>query len=455
VICPHPWTVSTVRTMRMLVRSILALSVGLTACGHSNETAATGTSRSPDEAGGPAVPDSSSPGANPAYGATVGPDATAPSDTGAAPANDADQDASHDGAAPFDTGVTGADDAAPADASADATAASDAGPSVRLIGRFDLTNPGAPAAEWSASAMEARFSGTSVAADLGGDGNYFAVVVDGTLLSTVVTDGGSGYPIATGLTQGSHDVLVFRRDEALDEPSSFLGFTFGSGTLLPPPAAPARRIEIIGDSISAGYGDECTNASQSFAAATENEYIAYGPLTARSFGADIHVVAWSGKGMYRNLDGTTTETMPILWQRTIPTDANSTWNPAQWIPDVVVINLGTNDYNANSTDPSPSFEATYLAFVATLRAAYPDAFIFGTVGPMLSGSTYDAAKAVIMDVVSMRAAAGDSRMALVEFPTQDCGSDGSSCGCAYHPNGAEHEAMATILEAAIHAAMGW
>jgi hypothetical protein len=166
-------------------------------------------------------------------------------------------------------------------------------------------------------------------------------------------------------------------------------------------------------------------------------------------------VAWSGKGLYRNLDDTMTETMPILWQRTIPTDASSTWNPSQWIPDVVVINLGTNDYGADSTDPSVPFQTTYLNFVATLRTAYPNAFILGAVGPMLSGTNYTAAKTVITNVVSMRAAGGDAKMALVEFPTQDCGSDGSACGCDYHPNAAEHQTMATILEGAIHTAIGW
>jgi lysophospholipase L1-like esterase len=329
-------------------------------------------------------------------------------------------------------------------------------PAVRRIGRFDLSDPTEPTAEWSGSAMEARFSGTSVSAQIGGANNEFAVLVDGTLEPVVTTDGSSSYPLASGLAPGDHEVLVFRRDEAFDQPSALIGFTFGGGgALLAPPVTPSRRIEVIGDSISAGYGDECTNASQHFTAATENEYIAYGSITARDLGADAHIIAWSGKGLYQNLDGTMTETMPILWQRTLPTDPTSVWNPTQWVPEAVVINLGTNDYGAPGPDPTSSFTTAYLAFVATLRVPYPTAHLFLAVGPLLGGATYDSAKGAIQSVIASRKAKGDDRLELVEFPTQNCGSDGSGCGCDYHPNAAEHGRMAKILEKAIHGALGW
>jgi lysophospholipase L1-like esterase len=383
---------------------------------------------------------------------------------------DASQEWGADAATPYDaptpdtSGAEIGEGASPADAAgsddatveADASEEPDAGPpAIRYMGRFDTSHPDAPQGEWSASAMEARFSGTQVSVKLGGSGNYFEVVLDGVVQPVLHTTGTSSYPIATGLPAGAHDVLVFRRDEATDNATTFAGFDFGAGQLLAPPPAPTRRLELIGDSISCAFGDECAKASDGFTPATENEYIGYGPLAARALGAEIHVVAWSGKGLYRNLGGDTSDTMPILWQRTIPTNSSSKWDPSQWIPDVVVINLGTNDYNAAGPDPSANFQATYLQFVDTLKSAYPGVFVFGAVGPMLGGARYDAVKTAITNVVSMRAAAGDERMALVEFPTQDCGTDGTGCGCAGHPNAAEHQKMATILEAAIQTAVGW
>jgi len=374
-------------------------------------------------------------------------------DAGASPGDDGSENVMDGSNAPQPSDATTTDEASADAQSPDAMPVGP--PAIRYIGRFDVSQPSAPTAEWSASAMEARFSGAQVSVRLGGSNNYFDVVLDGVVQPVLKTAGQPSYPIGVGLASGVHDVLVFRRDEAFDNPATFSGFGFDAGALLAPPQAPARRIEIVGDSISAGYGNECGNASDGFAAATENEYIAYGPLAARALSADVHVVAWSGKGLYRNLDGSTTETMPILWQRTIPTDGSSHWDPSQWVPDVVVINLGTNDYNSGGADPSANFQSTYLQFVKQLESAYPGVFVLGAVGPMLGGSSYASVKTAISNIVSMRRTAGDARVQLVEFPTQNCGSDGSACGCDSHPNAAEHEKMATILEAAIHGALGW
>jgi hypothetical protein len=130
------------------------------------------------------------------------------------------------------------------------------------------------------------------------------------------------------------------------------------------------------------------------------------------------------------------------------------WDPSKWLADAVVINLGTNDYVAQG-DPTANYQATYLSFVTQLRGVYPGAFIFCALGPMMSGTNLDSARAAIKAVIAMRSAAGDTSLKLVEFPTQNCQADGSGCGCDYHPNLAEHQAMATLLEGAIHDTLGW
>jgi hypothetical protein len=414
-------------------RSIAALALVLTGLGCSSTTEVDDTANV--DAGG-------TDGDATAIAPETGTDAASAPDT----TNDAASapDTANDVTSPPDSG----NDGAPAPDGAPTAA-------IRWIGRFDRTNPAQPTAEWSASAMQAHFSGTSVSVQLGGANNYFAAFVDGVEQPVVTTNGGSTYPVASGLAAGTHDVLVVRRDEAFDQPSQLVGFDFGSGgQLLAPPPVAAHRLEVIGDSISAGFGDECTNASMNFSAATENAYLTYGPLTARALGADIHLIAWSGKGMYRNNDGTTTETMPILWQRTLPTDMTSMWDPSTWVADAVVINLGTNDYAA-SGDPTASYQAAYLSFVTQLRGAYPGAFIFCALGPMMSGTNLNSARTAINNVIAMRATAGDANLMLVEFQTQNCMADGSGCGCASHPNLAEHQAMATALEGHIHDTLGW
>ena len=143
-----------------------------------------------------------------------------------------------------------------------ASASSGAGgggtPGVRLIGRFDESTPDKPQFEWTGSAIEARFEGTSVSVTIGGSANYFTAVVDGANEMTFATTGQLGdYPIATRLAAGTHTVLLYRLNEASGNANSFEGFDFGGGQLLAPQAPPPHAIEMVGDSITAGYGNEC------------------------------------------------------------------------------------------------------------------------------------------------------------------------------------------------------
>src|SRR5207248_2231555 len=110
------------------------------------------------------------------------------------------------------------------------------------------------------------------------------------------------------------------------------------GTLLPATPGPARRLEVIGDSISCGYGNEGKDQNEHFAAQTENACETYGFLTARRFGAGYACVAWSGKKMWPD------NTVGEFYDRALPADPDSTWEFSKWTPDVVVINLATNDF---------------------------------------------------------------------------------------------------------------
>jgi len=60
---------------------------------------------------------------------------------------------------------------------------------------------------------------------------------------------------------------------------------------------------------------------------------------------DKQHAAAAGKGLFRNSDHGTENTMPQLWNRTLPTwRPEEKWTFANWAPHVVVINLMTNDY---------------------------------------------------------------------------------------------------------------
>ena len=343
-------------------------------------------------------------------------------------------------------GGTGGSDAASAGAM---SAMGPVGP--RFIGRFDQSNAQAPVFAWSGTAISARFMGSSVGVTLTDSGsNAFEVVLDGKHTVLATQAGKKTYSLGSGLAEGAHDLLLYRRSEAFFGETTFGGFDLDASAYLPVAPLPKRRLEVIGDSISAGYGNEgvfpCT-----FGSKTENHYLTYGALAARELQAELYTEAWSGIGMLRNNAGDTTGTMPERYGRALPERAASTWDFSQFVPDAVVINLGTNDFAQG--DPTIAFQAKYTQFVADLRGHYPAARLFLAVGSMLGGLQYQQASVYLKGVIAARANAGDPNLALLELGTQDAQND--QLGCDYHPSLKTHQKMAAKLVAALHADLGW
>jgi lysophospholipase L1-like esterase len=327
--------------------------------------------------------------------------------------------------------------------------------SVRLQGRIDATDATKPGFSWSGSAMFARFQGTGASLRIDGSPNQFAVIIDGTVISPVlkVIKGTTQYALATGLAPGIHDLVVWKRTEGNQGPNRFLGLDITGGGLQAPPAAPERRIEVYGDSISAGYGLDGPDQNCAWSPDTENHYLTYAAITSRELGADLHVIAWSGIGMYRNfgMSDASLAAMPYVYARTIADQSSSTWGFASWQPHVVIVNLGTNDASTIG-DPGTPYETAYLGFLRALRQKYAETFFVLTIGPMLDGSNLTAIRGHIQKVMSTRGSEGDTKLSYLEFPVQQQ-SDG--LGCDWHPSAKTHAKMANLLTAELRTRLGW
>ncbi len=321
------------------------------------------------------------------------------------------------------------------DAIADATIPEK--PGVRLVGRFEDAT-GGPRFAWSGSQIRARFSGTGARLKLSAPNNaQFEVVVDGTVQPMLDPVAGTTlYPIATGLSPGTHDVVIWRRTEAFFGIAQYQGIEI-DGELLAPEPTPSRRIEIVGDSITCGYGDEGTSAACDFSADTENHYRTYGAIAARALGADLVTTCWSGLGMYRNYGGDTTGTMPERWPRTFPQNDTSTWDFAKYVPDVVVINLGTNDFAKG--DPGTAYRDAYLAFVKKLRVTYPPAQIVAII-PVAGAKKY------IDAMLATLTSEGETKVTSLQLSAITT-ADG--WGCDYHPTVVTHARWGKELETAL------
>lgn len=320
---------------------------------------------------------------------------------------------------------------------------------VRFVGRTDRCDATGVRYAWSGSGFVGAFSGTGIRVRLRDTTNQHSVLIDGKLAPTLVaTAGESWYTLATGLAAGEHRVEVYRRTEASFGTTVVTGIEVQGGELLAPPPALERRLEVIGDSISCGYGNEgalpCT-----FSATTENHYLAFPAVLARSLEAELSTVAWSGKGVIYNYGGDKVSPMPILYDRVDPGDRTQLWT-FKYQPHAVVINLGTNDYSTGAGPTDELFVATYRGFLERLRGFYPDAYILCTVGPLLGGSQLSTARRNIQAAVDARVAAGDQNVGVVPINTPN-----TAPGCDWHPSVAVHAAMAAELAAPLRQKLGW
>jgi len=323
-------------------------------------------------------------------------------------------------------------------------------PTVRYVGRFDTSNPSAVRFAWSGSSIIARFKGTGISARLKDEGrNSFQVIVDGEAKKVFKSyEKKEIFPLAEGLPDGVHEVALYKRTEADVGEVVFQGFEVHGGTLLPAQPGPNRRIELIGDSITAGYGNEGPGAVCTFNSDEENGYATYGALTARALGAEHVTIAWSGK---------TIGMMTDMYDRVLPAHPEPLWDFKAWIPHVVVMNVGTNNFAV--FDPGETkYVRIYTALFDRVRKVYPDAFIVCALGPMLSDNYPEGkqnltkAKKYMKATMAKIRASGETNFEYVEFPEQKH-SDG--LGCGFHPSLKTHKLMAERLTGVIKERLGW
>jgi hypothetical protein len=135
--------------------------------------------------------------------------------------------------------------------------------------------------------------------------------------------------------------------------------------------------------------------------------------------------------------------------------------------DIVVVNLGTNDFgftaydaNGNPFQARPLLNMTDYAnalvkFGKQIQAKYPKAELFITTSPMI-GDYYPpedpAQKTNQLTAVKSAVSQLGRKAHVVDFPSQD--SSNNNIGCDYHPSKLTQEQDAVILTKAIKDVIG-
>lgn len=321
---------------------------------------------------------------------------------------------------------------------------------VRFVGRVDGREPTRPRFTWSGTGFLARFSGTGLRVKWSNDEPIvFQVVVDdGEPRAITVSQGEATTALAVGLAAGEHTLLLHRETEGQYGTTELSEVQVVDGELLEPPGLPDRVIEIVGDSITCGYGNLGPDQNCPFSFETESHFVSYGAVTARQLGAELSTIAISGHGIIRNYDGGTSDLLPISYERTLTMDSSTSWDFVRE-PDVVVVNLGTNDFAKG--DPGLAFEDEYFRFLADLRDRHPRAYLLVTLGPMLNGASLNQARAYLQNALESMTSMGDDNVGFLEYATQGTG----ELGCDWHPNTKKHASMAEALAGELQEKLGW
>lgn len=229
--------------------------------------------------------------------------------------------------------------------------------------------------------MSAGFEGEGISVILNNSAktnDYLACSVDGgPAFKLTVTPGKHRYSLAGRSAGGRHTVALIKRTEGYRTGLLTLCSIDYQGGKAAPRRRPARHIEIVGDSITAGYGNESAPTQNQFRLYEENAAESYGYLAAVALDASCSLVAISGAGLAADYSGGN-RLVPAYYNRAL-CRRGDTWNAAL-PPDVVVINLGTNDFRGR-VDPS-RYQTAYQHFLDRLRALYPTAHIVCAIGPM-------------------------------------------------------------------------
>ena len=256
---------------------------------------------------------------------------------------------------------------------------------IQYSGRIDFSNPLTPAFAFPGISIKAKFNGTDVKANLKGYGgtNYFNVFIDGVFVKKFALGNETVSEICgAGLSDEIHTVEITKRTESFLGKVEFLGFDI-DGTLLPPDPKPENKIEFIGNSITCGYGNEDVSTG-GFDESLENNYLAYGAVCARELNAQYRATAYSGRGVAFNYNCSEGDLIPEIYEKYFADENNGGGNQydhSSYVPDLIVINLGTNDHNCSDINDE-NFKAAYVGFIDQLRAYHPAAKILCLTGPM-------------------------------------------------------------------------
>lgn len=342
---------------------------------------------------------------------------------------------------------------------------------VKLIGRTLTENDTLWLAQ-SASGIEFSFSGTKASVDIVGDSAVFgksdsqarfAVYVNGErVIDEMLKDFQKTYDIFSSDEAQEVTVKILKLSESANSTFGIKNINVTSVDGISPTPEKDLKIEFIGDSITCAYGVDDEVKEHHFSTETEDATKSYAYKTAEKLNADYSMVCYSGHGI---LSGYTTDNkkpngsqlVPDFYEQFCRTYGSSKdiftettpWDFSSFVPDYIVVNLGTNDasYTGGDKDKQAVFTEKYVEFLQMIRKDNPDSYIICTLGVM-GADLYDAVEKAVGQYSSQT---GDTKVSAFKLSAQDMNANGIAAD--WHPSEKSHEVAAEELSGYIKTLM--
>lgn len=265
-------------------------------------------------------------------------------------------------------------------------------------GRIDWSRQEEPVFIFPCTSVCMRFTGTMLKIHVKNRraywDNYLGCILDGKQTALLLPQEGEAVldVFVERRDIEEHEVLIFKRQDSCHE-VSFLGAEIEDGAkLLDAPKKPYRKIEVYGDSVSAGEVAEaveytgCEDPEHN--GEYSNSWYSYAWMTARKLNAQIHDIAQGGIALM-NHTGWFCEPqyigMESVWDkvRYYPEFGKpQEWDFENYTPQIVIVAVGQNDSNPEdymkedySGEKAENWRQHYRVFLSRLREKYPHAQI--------------------------------------------------------------------------------
>lgn len=304
-------------------------------------------------------------------------------------------------------------------------------PDINYVGRWDTKSSSIYKSYFGGAYFKVNFTGKTAKIKLDGQSDIYVKIDDG---DEVLYKGANGIVNITpsSLEDKEHSLMISARSQY--DSIRFQGLILDNGASTKKPLISKNLIEFIGDSITEGY----TNKNETLSS--------YAFLTGEKLKSEHTQIAYAGICLSDNVNyflnhniGMNTTYFKLQPTEKFPNSPD--WNFNRYSPNMIVINLGTNDCLAKVLEPN--FEDAYKTFLKKVRDNNKDAeiFVLRTFGsPTYKDGFYsDATKAA----VDFRINEGDKKIHYID--TKGWVTEKSSFSDGLHPSEKGHKKIAEKL----------